>query len=323
VAITVLVPNEVADRCYLSEALLWAAFGRLPSKISDDQADTRDEGSDIAPFGQSPDIEPFILEECNKVGLPRPVWEGDYSHLEQEHLSHLIESERSDQKRYELQRVYYEAEQFRDRLSDWNRKFDEFTEQPRSKLLKALQEERLCATGKEFPLPTIMDSVRFMLDGSEWTGPKYVDREPIPSDFWGSTNIDWRESFAEGVTKERAVAYGLILVDVAELLKEFPLPNGDPYDAVRKAGGYLVLTSADEIRGGTTRGRPPYKWDEFHLEMTKRVMEDLPSKMEACVSEMKAWCEKKWNRSVGRSTLIEKIKPYYDEFMRKPENQKD
>jgi hypothetical protein len=40
----------------------------------DDQPDTRDEGSDTAPFAQSPDIDPFILEECNRVGLsPRPI----------------------------------------------------------------------------------------------------------------------------------------------------------------------------------------------------------------------------------------------------------
>jgi hypothetical protein len=131
-----------------------------------------------------------------------------------------------------LQRDYYEAEQFRDRLSDWNRKFNELTDQPRHKLLQALQEERLGATGKMFPRATIEESVWFMINAREWIGPKFVDRESIPPGFWGSANIDWTESFAEGVTKERAVAYGLILVDVAELLKEFPLPDGDPYGGV-------------------------------------------------------------------------------------------
>jgi hypothetical protein len=127
-------------------------------------------------------------------------------------------------------------------------------------------------------MPTIMGSVEFMLDGSEWTGTKHVDREPILSDFWGSADIDWRESFAEGLTKGRTVAYGLILIDVPQLLKEFPLPDGDAYGGVIKAGDYLILTSNEEIRGAR-RGRPPYKWDEFGVEMTKRVIAGLPSKM--------------------------------------------
>jgi hypothetical protein len=217
-----------------------------------------------------------------------------------------------------LQRVFYEAKQYLDRVSDWNRKFDEFTEQPRSKLLKALQEHRLLATGKKFPLPTIKDSVALMINESESIVPK-IDRELIPSDFWGSADIDWRESFVEGLTKECAVAYGLILIDVAELLKEFPLPNGEPYGGVSKVGDYLFLTSTDEIRSGARLGRPPYKWDEFHLEMTERTMGGLPSKMEACVAEMEAWCQKKWNQPVGRSTVFQKIKPYYDKFLRKSE----
>jgi hypothetical protein len=318
--ITVLVRSEVADRCYLSEALLWAAFRRLPLKFLNDQPDTRDEGSNIAPFAQSLEIEPIILEECNRVGLPpRPIWQSAYSHLMPEELRLLIDRERSDEKKFQLQRAYYEAEKFQERLLDWNRKFDEFTDEPRFKLLKALQEEGIGATGKKFPLPKIEDSVRCM---SEET-PIYVPREPIPSDFWDSAHIDWRESFAEGLSKERAVAYGLILVDVAELLKEFQLPDGEPYSGVREAGDYLVLTSDDEIRGGVKPGRPPNNWDDFHVEMATRVVKGLPSKKEVCIAEMQAWCMDKWKKSVGRSTLSQKIKPYYDEFVRKSETQKD
>jgi hypothetical protein len=317
----ILVPREVADRCYLSEALLWAAFSRLPLKFLNGQPDSRDEGSDIAPFGQSPDTGPLVLEECNRAGLPpRPVWEGPYSYLEPDHLSRLIDSERSDEKRCKLQREYYEVEKFQERLSDWNRKFDEFTDQPRFKLLQALQEERLGATGKKFPLPTIEDSVRCMNEET----PKHVRRDPIRPDFWSSATIDWLESFAEDSTEGRATAYGLILIEVAQLLKEFPLPNGEPYGGVSKAGGYLVLKSADEIRGGAKLGRPSYNWDDFHLEMAKRVIKaSLPNKMDACVADLQIWCEGKWNRPVGRSTLKQKIKPYYDEFMRKSETQED
>ena len=92
-----------------------------------------------------------------------------------------------------------------------------------------------------------------------WSTPQYVDRAPIPPKFWSSAEIDWDDSLAEGLTKDHKAAYGLILVDVAQLLKECPLPSGAEYGGVIKAGKYLVLTSDNEIRGGAKQGRPSYK----------------------------------------------------------------
>ena len=359
--VTLLVPHEVAERCYLNEAVLWAAFSRLPLKILDDESRESDldrlensgrgegeyvmasniktkpsskelptepfkrAGSDVAPFFQCEGIEPVTLEECKKVGLsPRPIWESAYSHLRPRDLSFRIDLERSDEKKYELQRAYYEALKFEERLTEWNSEIDKFTDQPRRKLLQALQEGRLGATGKRLPRSTIGASFKLMDKETEgWSPPKYVDREPIPPDFWGAAEIDWGDSDAEGPTEGRAIAYGLILLEVAQLLKEFPLPNGELYGGVSKAGDYLVLTSPDEIRGGAKQGRPPYRWDEFQLEMAKRVMRGLPNKMEACISEMEVWCKETWNCSVGRTSLLGKIKPYYDEFVRKSETQED
>lgn len=97
--VTVLDPHDVADRCYLSEALLWAAFSRLPLKFLNDQPDTRDDGSDVGHFAQSPDIEPVTSEECNKVGLsPRPVWRSAYS-SSPKYLRGQIAFERSEEKK--------------------------------------------------------------------------------------------------------------------------------------------------------------------------------------------------------------------------------
>jgi hypothetical protein len=324
VPVTVLVPHDVADRCYLSEALLWAAFSRLPLKFLNDQPDTREDGSDVGYFAQSPDIGPVTSEECNKVGLsPRPVWRSAYS-SSPKYLRGQIAFERSDEKKSELQKAFFEAEEFQYRLTEWEGKFDQFTEQPRFALVQALLEERLGATGKMLPRATIEASFKLMDRETEgWSSARYVDREPIPPDFWSSAKIDWSDSLAEGLTEGREVAYGLILIEVAQLLKEFPLPNGDVYGGVTKAGDYLVLTSDDEIRGGAKQGRPSYNWDDFHVEMAKRVRQGLPPKKDACIWEMEKWCEEKWKHSVGKSTLSQKIKPYYDEFVRKSETQKD
>src|SRR5262245_13139782 len=132
-AISVLVRYEVADRCYLSEALLWAAFDRLPLKILNDQADTRDEGSDVD-FSQTPQIEPVTLEECNRVGLsPRPVWKSAYSQSPK-HLRSKIALERSEEKKNELRKAFFEAEEFQSQLTEWKGKLDGYTEQFRFKL---------------------------------------------------------------------------------------------------------------------------------------------------------------------------------------------
>jgi len=281
VPVTVLVPHEVAERCYLSEALLWAAFSRLPLELLNNQPDTREEGSDFGYFAQSPEIEPVTLEECNRVGLPpRPVWKSAYSHLSQKHLRSKIALERSEEKKNELRKAFFEAEEFQSRLTEWEGKLGQFTEQFRFKLLQALQKERFGATGKRLPCSTIEASLNLMDKETEgYSQAQYVDREPIPPDFWSSAEIDWGDSLAEGVTKGCAVAYGLILVEVAQLLKEFPLPNGEEYGGVSKAGDYLVLTSQDEIRGGPKQGRPSFNWVEFHLEMARRVRDGLlPSK---------------------------------------------
>jgi hypothetical protein len=64
-------------------------------------------------------------------------------------------------------------------------------------------------------------------------------------------------------------------------------------------------------------GRPSFKWDEFHLEIAERLQKGvLPTKQKAFISEMQQWCKTQWGREVARSTLLQKIKPYYDAFVR-------
>jgi hypothetical protein len=57
--------------------------------------------------------------------------------------------------------------------------------------------------------------------------------------------------------------------------------------------------------------------------MAERVRDGLPSKKDACILDMEKWCADKWKRSVGKSTLAQMIKPYYDKFVWKAETQKD
>jgi hypothetical protein len=72
VTITTLVPQALAERCYLSEALLWTAFKRLPlSEWTEDGTDTRQALEYIDwPEARDRDLGCMSDEECAGAGLP-------------------------------------------------------------------------------------------------------------------------------------------------------------------------------------------------------------------------------------------------------------
>jgi hypothetical protein len=69
---TVLVPHALAERCYLSEALLWVALSRFPlAYILENGVDAREEPKLIEGAEPShPYSETITDEECTRVGLP-------------------------------------------------------------------------------------------------------------------------------------------------------------------------------------------------------------------------------------------------------------
>ncbi len=132
--------------------------------------------------------------------------------------------------------------------------------------------------------------------------------------FWISFKIDWDKSRAVG----RGGAYSFIMTPTADLMREFPLPQGQAVSDVVRIGNDLVMNSGTgTVVEMQRKGRPAQNWDEFHLEFAKRVARGaLPDKQDSFIEEMQAWCKKHWGRPMGRNTLLEKIKPYYDAFVR-------
>jgi hypothetical protein len=119
----------------------------------------------------------------------------------------------------------------------------------------------------------------------------------------------------------------LILVDTDDLIEEFPLPSSRTAKNIAQIGDNFILLGDDtKLSASASRilGRPSLPWDEFHLEIARRLHSGtLPSKQEAFISEMQEWCKRQWEREVARSTLLQKIKPYYDAFLRSKESEKD
>ena len=106
-----------------------------------------------------------------------------------------------------------------------------------------------------------------------------------------------------------------IQVSTDDLFKVFPLPEGRPAPDVLQMGDNFVFPGelSTEPDMPPLVGRPPYPWDEFHVEVAKRVKEGtLWEKQDAFINDMQTWWRNRWGREVGRSTLQQKIKPYYD-----------
>jgi hypothetical protein len=102
-------------------------------------------------------------------------------------------------------------------------------------------------------------------------------------------------------------------------LKCFPPPAAEPVDGVARMANDLVQPPDGDSRPAAraARGRPPLDWTTFHVEVARRIKEDtLPIKQEAGIAEMQEWCKARWHHDVGRSTVLQKLKPYYDAFLR-------
>jgi hypothetical protein len=267
------------------------------------------------------DEDPLSDEECAKADLPpnpehRRLESGDFLNKPDFYIRLLERVEYEDiRKRYAQQLI--EAETFVAQKKEWDAEFEAFIDLHKTRLFLELREGRIHALGQELPQPSFIGSL-VELEESGWEGWHNIEWQTIPPDFWISTKINWAESWAEGKT----TAYCLILMDFKELFNHFP-PRTEISDGVVKIGNAFAQdTNKTTVPTRTMqRGRPSYDWDAFHLEVAKRLLQgNVPAKKEAFVADMQDWCKDNWHREIGRSTVSQKLKPYYDQFIRNSKN---
>jgi hypothetical protein len=319
---TILIPQAVAEICYLSEALMWVAINRFPlGALIEEGYDARRELDYIE--GLDPnfgDDSPVTDAECARVGLSvNPTYGAGISgdaHRAPEDLKNLLSADglRDDNRQW-LERELAESVAFNEACKRWDEEFKDFVDVHSSRLFLALREGRLVAEGIKLP-ESSREASLIRLDEMNWTGWGLSKWVSIPSDFWHSNKINWEKSWAEG----RGAAFALIQVKADGLFACFPPPAPEAANVVKVANDLVPLEqTGDEPGTPNLRGRPPLNWDSFHLELAKRINSNaLPEKQEALVAEMQAWCKRNWRRDVGRSTVLQKIKPYYDLLVRRP-----
>jgi hypothetical protein len=313
----VLVPVPTATHCLLNEAVDYAALGRLPLNcnpilkfvpaetgwVEREDFQWQQAISDYAsaiglPVGYVPSGTSIPPKRYEAVGVDlHPLWNA----IGKQPTSEGIDDDHG-----------VTAARREEALE----KYEVFLDSFRLRLRSLLHEGRLTSRGKK------LGSEIRIEEAAEIDVPVNSVFEPISPDFWASANVAWRANCAQG----RRKTYKFIQLATENLFKEFPLPKPEPALEILQLGDNFVLPEELTTKPLTLPplGRPPLKWDEFHLEVAKVLKENkLPPKQEAFIGEMQAWCRIHWGQEVGRSTLLQKIKPYYDSFMRSKRSEYD
>ena len=101
-------------------------------------------------------------------------------------------------------------------------------------------------------------------------------------------------------------------------MKTFP-GEGIPASGVERIGANFVFDEVSEkpLLSMRPRGRPAFSWDPFHLEVADLLKRgELPAKKEAAIQHLQDWFGRTLNQRPSRTSIGQKLKPYYDRFMK-------
>lgn len=308
-------PVQMPQLCFLSEALLWVAFQRLPiARYNDDNIEIREatenEGYEI----NTPDG-PLAEEECKRGGLPPDphylrLLEEDspyfktYDQLEPEHGHN--EALRLIQEAFQKDR-----DEYAQRCALWQPYYDQAIEYPASQIFVALKDGRLRARGRPLPLLDPEEALELLKEDDRYVGDlPFID---IPSSFWTLKGINFEGSAAKNLKEH----YCHVMVWAEDMLAIFPGERENL--TVERIGDTLVVNEGESHKQllRSVRGRPSYPWERFHLEVSALVHQnELPAKKEAAIQHFQSWFERELDVRPSRAAIGEKLTPYYERFLR-------
>ncbi|HWX32812.1 MAG TPA: hypothetical protein VNZ53_35950 [Steroidobacteraceae bacterium] len=313
---TFLQPVELPEKCFLQEVLYWVAFQRLPIAIDSDGKEFR-ETEDVGDYDiQMPDRY-LQADECARANIPPDprlaALISNRTMTDLKSFDRLMLSGRDydDETRKVIESQRQEVVQFQKEYEEWKVKYAGAIEVPAVQIFLALKKGELQAKGQNFV--DLDFDVEF---GPEFHAPPVLD---IPALFWSLSGIDFDASAA----KNGRDHYYHIFCSTEDVFAKFPGDKREPVDGVERIGtSFLLKETAEKIPLlNARRGRPPtYPWDAFHREVTSLVKEDkLPRKKEACIQDFQDWFRDKFGVRPSRAAVGEKLKPYYDRFVKAPD----
>jgi hypothetical protein len=302
-----LQPVELSEKCFLHEVLLWVAFRRLPIAVysAEEEVELRDAERELDSYGYAadhPDIfQPLTDQECAGAGLPPDprlvaLLGGVPTEVEK---SNFWDKEEALQHQREMQ--------------EWRPKYELVIEYPASRIFVALREGRLAASGKLLPDHDPDRALKILEDRNECISD--LPTVEMPSHFWSLSGIDWSSNAARNHHEH----YCWIRCLTEEVLKTFPGEGRVPASGVERIGANFVFDEASEKPplSMRQRGRPAFSWDPFHLEVADLLKRgELPAKKEAAIQHFQDWFERTLNQRPHRSSIGQKLKPYYDRFIK-------
>lgn len=309
---TFFQPITLPDRCLLSEVLYWVAFQRLPI------FETDHEGVDVR---QSTEVDSgYVIrvgdefldpEECKRASIPD---DPTYLALIEETTTLSVAHYEEMAKKYpdinadSFREEIAEAKKYQSDCEAWEPHYLNAIEYPASKIFVALKSGQLRGSGRLLPTLDIEEATE--LDQDIFN----IEATEIPPEFWSLQGIDFEASAA----RNRTSHYCHITFHTDQVFSVFP-GEREPVGGIERVGSALVV--ADSPRRPTTkmrRGRPPYPWDPFHVEIAGLLRKGaLPDKKEAAIEHFQDWFFKQLGIRPSRAAIGEKLTPYYEKYVRR------
>jgi hypothetical protein len=316
---TFLQRVDVSEICFLKEVLFWVAFRRLPVAIYDLDGTEKRNGMDIGGYAvELGDIPDWLDdEECVIANIPSDpryaaAIRGDSSLSVEDYNDLLARIETNNPRWLPLNKERDEAVAFEKEMEPWLLQYQDAIEYPASKIFVALKDGRLKAKGRL--LPEDVDVDLSTEDFDIYDSPVVE----IPAAFWSLKGIDFEESGAENDYSR----YCHVRCQSTEVFSVFP-GDYEPVLEVGQLGANFHINPAPatrRIENISGRGRPPYPWDAFHLEIADLIHKgQLPEKKEACIQHLRDWSLRTLGLNVSRAAVGQKLTPYYARFVRTPD----
>lgn len=329
----IYTPSKIAEECFLKEALCWVAFQEYPIEILTENSISfrldceHQEEFEVNTQGTILDF--MDDKTCERVGLPSSLVEeqvGNKTITNLELIDHLLISDNTEEsEKVKLLEDRKYALNYHNIKSTFDEELDNLLDLNKHKLYVAIKSGVVKCYGRkvgELKKRTINNKEIDLFNDDNWKiEDEFPEFEQIPKDFLAFDGINWEDSNARLLSGY----YIHIILDFNDVLKEFPEPVLNNLIKVYVLNDYLIPAEKDTSDAkilNVKRGRPSLDWDSFHVEVAYIIKnEEIPEKQESFINTMQLWCKKNWGVNVGRSTILQKVSPYYKKF-KKSENSK-
>jgi hypothetical protein len=206
-------------------------------------------------------------------------------------------------KKWEAERE--EARAYERACEEWEPHYNVAIEYPTSKIFVALRDGSMRAKGRL--LPAIERNTALSILQAADQSIFDITPTDVPSSFWTLHGINFEAS----VARNAAQHYCHISFLTEDVLSVFP-GNREAVAGIERVGdSYVLIERRGHARVTTRRGRPPYPWDAFHIEVAGLLRRDeLPEKKEAAIEYFRSWFEREHAIRASRSVIGDKLKPY-------------